>query len=43
VIGDLGVDEVASIMRKRPGTIRVLQHRAIRQLAQALRREGVTR
>jgi RNA polymerase sigma-70 factor (ECF subfamily) len=43
VIGDLGVDEVASIMGKRPGTIRVLQHRAIRQLAQVLRREGVTR
>ena len=43
VIGDLRVNDVASIMRKRPGTIRVLQHRAIRRLAQVLRREDVTR
>jgi RNA polymerase sigma-70 factor (ECF subfamily) len=43
VIGDLGVDDVATIMGKRPGTIRVLQHRAIRRLAQVLRREDVTR
>ncbi len=43
VIGDLGVSEVAAIMGKRPGTIRVLQHRAIRRLAQVLRGEGVTR
>jgi RNA polymerase sigma-70 factor (ECF subfamily) len=42
VIGDLGVDQVASIMDKRPGTIRVLQHRALRRLAETLRREGVT-
>jgi RNA polymerase sigma-70 factor (ECF subfamily) len=43
VIGDLSVDDVAAIMGKRPGTIRVLQHRAIRRLAQVLRREDVTR
>jgi RNA polymerase sigma-70 factor (ECF subfamily) len=42
VIGELGVDEVAAIMGKRPGTIRVLQHRALRRLAQVLQGEGVT-
>jgi RNA polymerase sigma factor (sigma-70 family) len=42
VLGDLGVDQVASILGKRPGTIRVLQHRALRRLAEAIRREGVT-
>jgi RNA polymerase sigma-70 factor, ECF subfamily len=43
VIGDLDVEQVASIMGKRPGTIRVLQHRALRRLAETLRREDVTR
>jgi RNA polymerase sigma-70 factor (ECF subfamily) len=43
VIGDLEVDQVAAIMGKRPGTIRVLQHRGLRRLAETLRREGVTR
>jgi RNA polymerase sigma-70 factor (ECF subfamily) len=42
VIGDLGVDEVAAIMGKRRGNIRVLQHRALRRLAQVLQGEGVT-
>jgi RNA polymerase sigma-70 factor, ECF subfamily len=42
VLGDLSVDQVSEIMGKRPGTIRVLQHRALRHLAEALRREGVT-
>jgi RNA polymerase sigma-70 factor, ECF subfamily len=42
VLGDLDVEQVAAIMGKRPGTIRVLQHRALRRLAEALRREGVT-
>ena len=42
VIGQLGVDEVAAIMGKRRGTIRVLQHRALRRLAQVLQGEGVT-
>ena len=42
VIGDLGVDEVAAIMGKRRGTVRVLQHRALRRLAQVLQGEGVT-
>ena len=43
VIGDLGVDEVARIMGKRRGTVRVLQHRALRRLAQVLEGQGVTR
>jgi RNA polymerase sigma-70 factor (ECF subfamily) len=43
VIGELGVDEVAAIMGKRRGTVRVLQHRALRRLAQVLESQGVTR
>jgi RNA polymerase sigma-70 factor (ECF subfamily) len=42
VLGDLSVERVAEIMDKRPGAIRVLQHRALRRLAEAARREGVT-
>jgi RNA polymerase sigma-70 factor (ECF subfamily) len=30
VLGDLGANEVAGIVGKRPGTVRVLQHRALR-------------
>lgn len=36
ILGDLDVDQVAKILGKRPGTIRVLQHRALRRLAGAL-------
>jgi len=43
VIGDLDVDAVAKIVGKRPGNVRVLQHRALRRLARILQREGVTR
>jgi RNA polymerase sigma-70 factor (ECF subfamily) len=43
VIGDLDVDTVARIVGKRPGNVRVLQHRALRRLARILQREGVTR
>jgi RNA polymerase sigma-70 factor (ECF subfamily) len=42
VIGDLGVEEVARIVGKRPGNVRVIQHRALRRLARILQREGVT-
>jgi RNA polymerase sigma-70 factor, ECF subfamily len=38
VIGDLSVDQVAAIVRRRPGTVRVMQHRALRRLAQQLHR-----
>jgi RNA polymerase sigma-70 factor, ECF subfamily len=43
VIGDLDVQTVARIVDKRPGTVRVMQHRALRRLARVLQREGVTR
>jgi RNA polymerase sigma-70 factor, ECF subfamily len=36
VVAGLGVDQVASIMGKRPGTIRVLTHRGLRKLAERL-------
>ena len=42
VVAGLGVDEVAEIMGKRPGTVRVLQHRALRRLAQIHATEDVT-
>jgi RNA polymerase sigma-70 factor (ECF subfamily) len=42
VLGDLGVDQVAEIVGKRPGTVRVLQHRALRRLAVAYQRKSVT-
>lgn len=41
VIGDLSVRDVAAIMGKRPGTIRVLQHRALRSLALRVSRQAV--
>jgi RNA polymerase sigma-70 factor (ECF subfamily) len=43
LLGGLDVEAVAAIMGKRPGTVRVLQHRALRRLARELRPEGVTR
>jgi RNA polymerase sigma-70 factor, ECF subfamily len=43
VIGDLDVEAVANIVGRRPGTVRVLHHRALRRLARILQREGVTR
>jgi RNA polymerase sigma-70 factor (ECF subfamily) len=42
VLGDLSVNQVAAIMAKRPGTVRVLQHRALTRLAEDLGREPVT-
>jgi RNA polymerase sigma-70 factor (ECF subfamily) len=39
VIADLGTAEVAAIMGKRTGTVRVLQHRALRRLAEILNRD----
>jgi RNA polymerase sigma-70 factor (ECF subfamily) len=42
VIGDLSVAEVARILGKRPGAIRALQHRALRNLARIVSREAVT-
>ena len=42
VIGDLSVDEVASIVGKRPGAVRSLQLRALRRLARELSEEAIT-
>ena len=36
VVGGLPVDDVAAITGRRPGTVRVLQHRALRRLAERL-------
>jgi RNA polymerase sigma-70 factor, ECF subfamily len=36
VVAGLGVDQVASLMDKRPGTVRVLTHRGLRRLAERL-------
>ena len=36
----LGVDRVAAIMGKRPGTVRVLTHRGLRRLAERLGNDG---
>ncbi len=42
VLADLDADQVGRILGKRAGTVRVLQHRALRRLAEAFSREGVT-
>ena len=36
VVGGLSVDQVAELLGRRPGTVRVLQHRALRRLARQL-------
>jgi RNA polymerase sigma-70 factor (ECF subfamily) len=48
VVGGLDADEVAAIVGKRPGNVRVLQHRGLRRLAERIseeapERQGVTR
>jgi RNA polymerase sigma-70 factor, ECF subfamily len=40
VVAGLGVDRVAAIMGKRPGTVRVLTHRGLRRLAERLGNGG---
>ena len=42
VLGGLDVDQVAELLGKRPGTIRVLQHRALRRLHAELEKRAVT-
>lgn len=39
VLGGLGVEEVATALGRRPGTVRVLQHRALRRLRRHLEGE----
>ena len=43
VVGGLSADDVARIMGKRPGTVRVIQHRALLRLAEQVRQGDVTR
>jgi RNA polymerase sigma-70 factor (ECF subfamily) len=43
VLGGLGVAEVARIVGKRPGAVRVLAHRGLRRLAQRLEAAGLER
>ena len=40
VVGGLSVERVAEIMTKSPGNVRVLQHRALRRLAELLSAEA---
>ena len=42
VLGGLSVTEVSEILGKPPGTVRVLQHRALRRLQAELAKSGVT-
>ncbi len=42
VVGGLDAEEVGKIVGKRPGTVRVLQHRALRKLAEQHASEPVT-
>ena len=42
VLGDLSVQDVAAIVRKRPGHVRVLQHRGLRRLAMRVPPPAVT-
>jgi RNA polymerase sigma-70 factor (ECF subfamily) len=42
VVAGLSVDEVAAIVGKRPGAVRVMQHRALRKLAAHLGHDAVT-
>ena len=43
VLGGLSVEQVAEMLGKRAGTVRVLQHRALRRLHAELLEMGVTR
>jgi RNA polymerase sigma-70 factor, ECF subfamily len=40
VLGGLDATEVAAIVGKKPGAVRVLQHRALKRLASELANEG---
>jgi RNA polymerase sigma-70 factor (ECF subfamily) len=43
VVAGLDVAEVAAIMGKRPGAVRVLSHRALRRLAERLGQDARVR
>ncbi|MHB1987896.1 MAG: RNA polymerase sigma factor [Acidimicrobiales bacterium] len=42
IVGDLSVEEVARVMGRSTGAIRVLQHRALRRLEKKFQADGVT-
>ena len=42
ILGGLDIDQIADILGKRPATVRVLQHRALRRLAGKFSLEAVT-
>lgn len=42
VVAGLSVEQVANLLDKRPGTVRVVQHRALRRLAKSVERNPVT-
>ena len=42
VIGGLSAEEVGRVVGKRPATVRVLQHRALRRLAREFASDRVT-
>ena len=43
IVGGLSVDEVATIVDKTPGAVRVIQHRAVRKAAARLNEAAVTK
>jgi len=43
VVGGLDASQIAAVLGKRPGAVRVLQHRALRRLAEAIEAKGVTK
>jgi RNA polymerase sigma-70 factor (ECF subfamily) len=43
ILAGLDVNEVATILGKRPGTVRVLQHKALQRLAAKFPEPAVTR
>lgn len=43
LLGGLGVEQVAGLLGKRAGTVRVLQHKALRRLSQIFSQEALTR
>ena len=43
VVGGLSVDQAATLTGRRPGTVRVIQHRALKRLVRSFASEAVTR
>ena len=43
VVAGLDAGQIAAVLRKRPGAVRVLQHRALRTLAKEFSSRGVTK